>query len=176
MFTIYSTEDVMSEVSYEKRRQFNEANGKVIVQLVDQMRALLDVRVEDYDPSIECPVRDPNDRHVHAAAVACGAGILLTHDSGFTDLPPEVQDELPYEVHHADDFFCLVDDSSTASAMRATAGQLRYWLERNDSPKLAERLRAAGCPRFAERVEGHLKQLSGIPRSRAVASSGMHRS
>ncbi|WP_028244586.1 hypothetical protein [Pseudoclavibacter soli] len=38
MFTIYSTEDVMSEVSYEKRRQFNEANGRVIVQLVDQMR------------------------------------------------------------------------------------------------------------------------------------------
>jgi len=49
-----------------------------------------------------------NDQHVHAAAVACQAEIVLTSDGGFT--APGVVEELPYEVYPPDEFFVLVDD------------------------------------------------------------------
>ena len=51
----------------------------------------------------------PNDAHIHAAAKASGAALLLSADSGFTSLTDEIAEQLPYEAHTPDTFFLVVD-------------------------------------------------------------------
>lgn len=179
MFAVQSTEDVLSETLYHLRRKHPNWSGAQISGLRKLLTDSIHEVVGDYDPTIEYPFKDPNDRHVHAAAVAGGAEFLLTIDGGFTAPDPDA--ELPYEVYTADQFFLLIEDSSSDGVMRAAKRQREYWQKKSDAghtPKtLAEALVAAGCPGFAKKVEAHLKTLSGLPRAlekkkRLVADSG----
>jgi hypothetical protein len=91
-------------------------------------------------------------------------------------LPDGVADDgLPYEIHTADSFFLLADDSSSAAVMRATDRQRRYWQGKADQGQavksLANALRDAGCPNFAGRVEQHLRTLSGLFREHSKADT-----
>lgn len=67
---------------------------------------------------------------------------------------------MPYEIYNADEFFVLIDDSQPRVVRAVTAEQLDYWLREVDDVDLCGPLRAAGRPRFAERVRAHLQTVS----------------
>lgn len=116
-------------------------------------------RVEDFIVDGSFPGTDVDDEHVHAAALACEADILLTADTGFaaTDIDP---DSLPYEVYAPDEFFVHIDDTATFHVEAATRKQTDYWRRRKGRAPLGEHLERAGCPAFADRVRRHQSHLS----------------
>jgi len=157
MFQVHSTEDVLAEVVYRLRRNNPTMEGGVITNLREKLVSAIDELVGDFDATIEYAGADANDRHVHAAAVASKAHILLTDDNGF-----EGSDEDPYEVFTCDEFFLLVDDSASWMVERVVADQNAYWSKKRSHKSLVQALKDAGCPEFAKRVEGHLRSLSGV--------------
>lgn len=168
MFAVFSTEDILTETIYHLRKNNAGWTGGQIAGVRELIERSLDDKVREYDPQIPYPFNDPNDRHVHAAAVAAGVDFLVTLDGGF-QLPAEIDPEtLEYEIYTADEFFILADDSSSQAVMRVTERQRHYWEERTargETPiSLADALRRAKCPEFAARVEDHLRTQSGIPR------------
>ena len=163
MFKVFATEDIIAETVYRLRRQKPAAPGSLITRIHDRLVESLDGRVEDFEIDGSFPGTDANDAHIHAAAVACGAGVLLTADSGFVDLDEGVADSLPYEVHHPDSFFILVDDSASDCVRAVICQQLTYWYSRRSEVDLPGRLRLAGCPEFAERVRQHLSTIQWTP-------------
>ncbi|MCS7479997.1 PIN domain-containing protein [Umezawaea endophytica] len=116
-------------------------------------------RVDDFKVDDSFPGSDVNDRHVHAAAIACQADFVLTDDEGFV-VNGQDADAMPYEVYRSDDFFLLVDDSVPDLVRRVTREQTLYWARRTGRADLAGKLIAAGCPEFAERVRNHQGELS----------------
>lgn len=153
LFTVYWTEDILAEVMYHLRREHPEWPGGRITDLRDKIARVLEGgRVDDFtvDGSF---TGDPNDQHVHAAAIACGADIVLTDDGGFS----AIGDDLPYEVYRPDDFFVLVDDSRPGLVKRVAARQARHHWQRTGAADLCAMLVAAGCPAFAERVRVRLQ-------------------
>lgn len=82
MFQLHSTEDVLAETLYRLRRKYQKWDGGQITRLRARIIDVLAELVEDYDVGIPYDGRDPNDRHVHAAAVASRADMLLTADGG----------------------------------------------------------------------------------------------
>lgn len=115
-------------------------------------------RVEDFVPDGRFVGPDPHDQHVHAAALACGAGILLTADSGFSS-PVASEAGSPYEVYMPDDFFVLVDDSAPDIVRAVVSQQQHYWLARHGRANLSQSLISAGCHGFADRVRRDLQEL-----------------
>jgi predicted nucleic acid-binding protein len=70
-------------------------------QLMD--KALPDATVTGYESLIESLVLpDPDDRHVLAAAIRCGADVIVTVNSG--DFPRRVLANYDIEAQHPDDF------------------------------------------------------------------------
>jgi hypothetical protein len=55
---------------------------------------------EDLIPSLNLP--DPKDRHVLAAAIRCGAGVIMTFN--LKDFPPEKLKPFGVDAQHPDDF------------------------------------------------------------------------
>lgn len=158
MFSLVTSEDVLAETEYTLRRRFPEAPGRVIVDRRAKIVRYMDSILKDYDGSVAYNGSDPNDRHVHAAALASDADILLTQDRNF-----ESDDDEFYEVYRADDFFVLVDDSALLSVQHVTAMQRAYWADRGGK-SIVTALQEADCPQFADRVNQHLRTLSGVPR------------
>lgn len=159
MFTVWATEDIIAETIHSYRRSHPTASGAQIAALHDRISAMIDDRVDEYRIDGTFPGADVHDGHVHAAAVACGAHIVLTNDRGFLDLPPPVLDTLPYEPYAPDDFFTLIDDSSPVAVRDVTMGQLEYWLDHAGEADLPRALTAADCPAFAQRVRTHIAAL-----------------
>lgn len=168
MFALWTTEDVMSEVTYRFRRNNPRVDGKRITNIRKQIKDSMDDVVEDFDGSIQNPFEDPNDSHLHAAAASSGATMLLTDDAKILEADETIKDKLTYEVMNPDQFFVLIDDSGSEFVRRATAEQLKY----NESRKLdlksaklrtlEESLEMAGCREFAKRVAGHVQSLAGV--------------
>lgn len=109
MFTVYATEDIIAETLYSLRRERPTAPGHMTSRVSELIREQLDDLVRDYEVDGSYPGSDKDDAHVHAAAVAAGADVVLTDDSDFTKLAPEIADQLPYEVHTPDSFLTLID-------------------------------------------------------------------
>ncbi len=72
-------------------------------------------------PSIELP--DPKDRHVVAAALHCGANLIIT--ANIKDFPDEKLSRYRLEAQHPDDFIFNQFDLSTAAVVQAAADQRR---------------------------------------------------
>lgn len=160
MFTVCSTEDVIAEVIYTLRREKPTAPGSLTRSVHDRISDSLDYRIETFPAGgAGYPGTDLNDTHVHAAAVADGCHMILTADKGFTTLPAEQVELLPYEIYGPDDFFVLIDDSAPSVVRAVCADQFQYWCAKNGSVNLADRLEAAKCPRFAGRVRERLQEL-----------------
>lgn len=106
------------------------------------------------DPSF---TGDPDDKHVHSAALACGATTVLTNDTGFAGTHDH--NLLPYEIQQPDAFLVLIDDAAPEAVARVAEQQARHFWEKRGAADLCGRLRAAGCPEFAERVRRHLQHL-----------------
>lgn len=160
MFQLHTSEDVLAEALRAVRRRRPDAPGAATTRLRAAILASIDELVADFDATIAYMGSDPDDRHVHAAAVACGAHVLLTDDRGLT-----TTDTATYEVYRPDDFFVLVDDSAPWLVREVVRAQAEYWADRPAGQRrgLASALREAGCPRFARRVDGHLRTLAGRP-------------
>lgn len=97
--------------------------------------------------------KDALDAHIHAAAVACRADILLTASTA--DFIWN-ENESPYEVLKPDEFLLLIDDAAPELLAEVTMSMCRYWFRRSGAANLPKKLKDAGCPRFAERIRGHL--------------------
>lgn len=161
MYQVHSSFDVLVEAVRAWRRIRPKDDGSAATRLFDHLKSNLDELLDDFDGTIEFDGADPDDSHVHAAAVVAGAHILLTsHGRDFGD-----PDMLPYEVQTPDEFFCLVDDGASHSVRAVTMQQVNYWQSRStlaqEVPSLVDALVAAGCPKFAERVRAHITTLTG---------------
>lgn len=152
------TEDVVAEAVARWRDRRPTAQGAVTARMAQNLRTLCTVQ-EDYDPSIEWPGSDDGDRHVHAAAVACGAGYLVTGDRGFHDLPDSAKASLPYSIYGPDEFLVLVAAQSPGRFREAVRANLRYYSSKGE--RMSAALVVAGCPRFSQRVALELKVLAG---------------
>ncbi|MDK7180128.1 PIN domain-containing protein [Corynebacterium riegelii] len=158
MFQLCSTNDVMVEVLYHLRKRRPKAGSALLEAHFNQIRDLIDEVVEVFPGHAQFTGRDNGDYHVHAAAIACQADVLLTNNSpaDFTDN----EDAEPYEIYTADDFFVLVADSNPASILRVTKEQFEYWGNKPGSQPLDKALIAAGCPQFAARVRENLRKIA----------------
>jgi hypothetical protein len=153
------TEDIMAEVIYNLRREKPELDGGKITRLRDLItRELEGGRIDDFVIDGSFQGTDPNDQHVHAAAVTGRVSYLITRDGGFRS-PDIDQDRLPYEVHSADSFLVMVDDYAPEFVRAVAQQQEDYWDQRPGSKPLPQALQDAGCPYFAQRVLEHLCNL-----------------
>jgi len=167
MYSVCSTEDILSEVLYSYRRNNPTIDGQATSSLRKSLEASIDDFISGFDGSIPNPFLDVNDSHLHAVAVSASIDILLTCDTGLLSVELATRDVLPYEVMHPDDFFLLIDDSAPHVVKSVTAKQVEYWESRQAGaneqrrPSLVEALIRAGCPNFGQRVQVHLKNLAG---------------
>lgn len=161
LYTVYWSEDVLAETMYHLRRNHPDWPGGKITHIRDRIAGTFEGgRVEDFLIDGTFPGNDPNDQHVHAAAIACQAHYLLAGDKGFQ--PPQIDpDALPYEVYTPDEFFVLVDDNAPQIVADVTRDQADYWMRhRTGRVDLADKLHNADCPNFAQRVRHHQTQLT----------------
>lgn len=114
-------------------------------------------RVDDFQVGDD-KGKDALDAHVHAAAVACRADILLT-----TNVADFVwyENESPYEVLTPDEFLVLVDEAAPELVAEVAVKMCSYWFKRSGDANLPKKLKDAGCPKFAERVRRHLLANAG---------------
>lgn len=160
LYTVHWTEDILAEVLYRLRRQYPDWDGGKITTVRSRIADTFEGgRVDDFVVDGSFQGTDPNDHHVHAAALACSADIVLTGDKGFTG-PDCDPDQLPYEVFAPDAFFVLADDSAPDIIRAVTREQTEYWSKQHGRAPLTQQLEAAGCPEFAQRVRKHQSNLS----------------
>jgi predicted nucleic acid-binding protein len=165
MFQLYTSEDVLAETISKLRDNFPRWDGAQTSRIRGHIIEVFDGVIEDFDGSVPYSGSDPNDFHVHAAALAAQADILLTCDQGLLNQPNA--DELTYEAFHPDDFFVLVNDSAPLNVRTATFEQLPYYIQKNGErkTKIVDSLIGANCPNFAAVVRTHLIDLAGaLPR------------
>lgn len=167
MFDLFSSEDVFAEVVYHYRRSNPKRSGDEVNGLVNQIRELVHV-VDHYDcerAQADYMGADPNDLHLHAAAVDNDCSVLLTNDRKlYASLDESQLDGLPYSVCTADDFFCDLAESSAVLLDQAVTCELQYWSKKcpDGVPDFADRLTRAECPRFAYLVKRALMRKSGL--------------
>lgn len=161
MFTVHYTDDILVEAMNTLRRANPTADGSLITRLREQIEKSSTSRLDGYPGDPNYPGMDPHDQHVHAAAKHHGINTVLTEDTGFHGIDPDL---LPYEVSHCDAFFVLVDDAKPDAVVNVAAKQLRYWKARSGRP-LPDALERSQCSQFADRVRGHMDEsdlLRGI--------------
>lgn len=163
IYEVYWTEDIVTEALHSLRRDHPTWDGRKINKVRQQITSTFEGgRVEDFVIDGSFQGSDVNDAHVHAAACACDADILLTCDSGFNGAGVD-PDLLPYEVYAPDEFFVLVNDSAPDRVAEVTRDQTQYWVDKEGRARLADKLAAAGCTQFAEIVRSYQAQLSLSP-------------
>jgi hypothetical protein len=74
--------------------------------------------VTGYEPLIPTlTLPDPGDRHVLAAAIRAGAGVIVTYN--LRHFPPDKLEPFGIEAQHPDDFIVHLLDLSTPAVCRA---------------------------------------------------------
>jgi hypothetical protein len=80
--------------------------------------SVLDCLVTGHENLIDVlTLPDPDDRHVLAAAIHCGADAIVTFNG--KDFPADVRDRYNIEVLHPDDFIQFQHDFNNASVVIA---------------------------------------------------------
>jgi len=121
-------------------------------------RAVPDAIVSGYEPLISSlSLPDPEDRHVLAAAICCGASAIVTFNE--QDFPKDALEGFGMYSRHPDDFILDVESISPGTLIEAARADLGHYL----SPRLgAERyiseLAVSGLPKTAAHLAG-LKSL-----------------
>lgn len=117
-------------------------------------RAVPDCLVTGYEDQISrYTLPDPDDRHVLAAAVACGADAIVTFNE--VDFPAEELEKHKIQCVHPDDFILDIQSLSVGLFVEAVAADLSHYkqppisfddyladLERAGIPKTAAQIRA----------------------------------
>jgi hypothetical protein len=160
LFRVCWTTDILAETLHHLRKKHPNWDGAKIEAARRHIEGtFLDGRIADFVVDESFQGKDPGDAHVHAAAIACAADMLLTFNAS-DFLPSGIDaDELSYEVWHPDEFFVLIDDSAPHVVREVTARQVKYWFEQRGEADLCRHLRDAGVPKFADRVRRHLLAL-----------------
>lgn len=154
----------MSETIYKVRRKYPSLSGGQLTQIRRGIEEAFEGgKIENYEIDPNFLGSDQFDAHLHSAAVARGATIILT--SNREDLLPENRnaDELPYEIYTPDEFFILLDDSASEIVREVISKQLEYFMKKHQEVDLPGRLREAMAPQFALRVAQHLQTIP-LPR------------
>lgn len=134
-----------------RKRYPDVPGGGYVADIVEKVREIFpEGRIRDY----ECPPGqpDPGDAHVHGAAVAGGADILLTSNVADFIGTGRDPDELPYEIYTPDEFLMLVWQSQPEIVQSVYAQMEEYRVSREGNYSLAERLKHAGAGDFARVV------------------------
>lgn len=114
------------------------------------MRLVMDDVVQDFPSDVTFTGEERGDYHVHAAAIAVEAGVIVTNNrSG--DITTTPADE-PYVVMSPDAFFCAIGEANPRCLPPIVKEQRTYWARRSAPLNLGAALERAGCPRFAETV------------------------
>lgn len=132
-----------------------------LADVLPRTRSLMDAAVPDclvtgfegLIESLELP--DPNDRHVLAAAIRCGAQIIVTKD--LKDFPSEILEQYGIEAQHPDEFLDYQFGLRPNLVVRAAKEQRKRW----KNPPLAaeeylERLSSQGLVVTAEKLGDYL--------------------
>lgn len=161
MFAVHTTEDILAELISKLRDTHPRWDGRQTARVRQDIIDVFDETITDFDGSVDYQGADEGDFHVHAAAVASGANILLTCDDKLLRQPNA--DDLPYEAYHPDDFFVLLNDSAPLDVRDAVLEQLKFHVSRHGAKNtgMVDRLVTAGCPTFADVVRVHLRDLAG---------------
>lgn len=161
IYRVRWSEDVLVEALYHLRREHPTWNSGQIEDVRSKLETgFADCKVTGFDVSTDAGPPDPHDLHVHSAALACGADIVLTADVPYLSWWEEKSDHLPYEAHDPDSFFCLVEDSAPDIVVDTIHKQSVYWAMHKGEARLVETLQAAGAVEFADRVARHLRRIA----------------
>ena len=116
--------------------------------------AVPDCLVSGYEELIEgIDLPDPDDRHVVAAAIRCGAQVIVTFN--LDDFPADRLRRYHVEAQHPDDFVLDHIDLSPGTVVRAVEEQMAAL--RNppiDLPTLLDTLRGIGLVQSVARLRG----------------------
>ena len=85
-------------------------------------RAIPDSLVNDYEPLVQgLDLPDEDDRHVLAAAIKCGASVIVTYN--LKDFPAEILKRFEIEALHPDVFLSDIWDLDQAAVLNAVQKQ-----------------------------------------------------
>lgn len=85
-------------------------------------RAIPDSLVNDYEPLVQgLDLPDEDDRHVLAAAIKCGASVIVTYN--LKDFPAEILKRFEIEALHPDVFLSDIWDLDQAAVLKAVQKQ-----------------------------------------------------
>lgn len=160
MFQLHATEDIFVEALHATRKRNPRAPGNLLEDRMKKIRDCVDEVLPNFSGNLPFTGSDEGDYHVHAAAIAARADVILTQNRP-ADITANPDDE-PYEIYTADDFFLLIVQSNPNCLLPSTQAQLSYWSRRGDA-QLDDRLHKAGCPQFADRVREALRALAMAP-------------
>lgn len=158
MFQLHITHDIQAEALHALRRIHPQRSGGAITDRVEKNTGLVDEVVQDFPGDLPFTGADDHDHHVHAAAVAARADLVLTFNAP-DDITTTPDDE-HYDVIAPDDFFVFVTDSNPRCLLPIVKLHFDYWSNRPSHAQLDDALLKAGCPAFARRVRTTLGQLA----------------
>jgi predicted nucleic acid-binding protein len=157
-FHLCWTEDILAELVYRLRRAHPGMDGGALTRIRDRItRTLARTRIDDYRIDGTYGGSDPDDAHVHAAAVAGEVDAIVTSDRGFSaglDGRPT-----PYRFLTPDQLLMHAQEVAPELVESVAIDQARYWRRRPGSASLSGALVRAGCPQFARVVDTPLRGL-----------------
>lgn len=156
-FLLFSSRDSITETMYHQRRNRPTADGEQLARIQANLYRSLDDVVDQFPGNISFPGLDPQDQHIHAAAISVEARYLITDDIGFADID---EDDLPYEVHSSDSFFMLVAENMPSAIDAVIIKQLTHYRQQEGVLPLDVKLEQSGCLTFAECVRVHTRQMA----------------
>lgn len=166
-FAVVSSRDCLVETIANIRERNPEAPGAMISHIHDLIEGSLHDLITDYPGGPIEGMPDEKDWHVVHAAHEAQVKILVTEN--MKDFAP-VAHLLKFDLYCPDDLFELVWENDPAAVEELTKKQIRFWrsegeryaAEGKPAPKgLAEALRGAAAPRFADIVEQVVRKLGG---------------
>ncbi|GHD07558.1 PIN domain-containing protein [Zhihengliuella salsuginis] len=160
LFACRWTEDIMAEAIHAIRKARPDLTGGQIAHVRESISRAFgpDGLVRDYEVPDPALFSDPHDAHVHGAALACGASILVTSNvKDFQDIMDD--DNASYEVFTPDEFLLLVNESAPECVREVIERQVEYLIKKEPEFDLPGRLKQSGAVEFARVVAEHLQNL-----------------
>jgi len=137
-----------------KRPELDEVKLQRTMTLVN--RAVPDCLVTGYDHLTDrLSLPDPNDRHVLAAAIRCGAQVIVT--TNLKDFPQEALAAFDIDARHPDDF--ILDLADLDPAIVTTAAKLQRAALKHpplSAETFTDTLRRQGLPGVAGFLQGQI--------------------
>src|SRR5699024_2830392 len=140
------------------RKKHPRLPGHVVRRRVELMRQSVDEVLITFPGDLSFTGTDEHAYHIHAAATACHADLLLTNNQR-TDIP-SIEDT-HYETSAQDNTLVLVTTAAVPKMRNPMIGcQIKSWAKEPQRLQLHEAPAKAGCPDFADIVLRTLQNMS----------------